>query len=417
MPQETENIKTWLYLGKQGSKQTNDNQKIVDNKTVQFWGSNINPGEFLTISVSFPRGMVKKPFLYQNQIIALITLLTAIAIPIIIFVKVFREWAKKGKDTKINKTIIAQYEPPNNLSPAVIGVLIKQNIQIKEILATVINLAVRGYLRIKEEEKGFSIFKSKEYSFEKLKDYNDLKSFEKKILDALFKKGDVVSTSDLKNKFYKEIKDIKEEIYREVATTDLFKENIEITRKKYGLKYGVIFVILFIGFFASILFTKILGLNPIFLTSSIIIAISLFISGVIGVAFTHFMPVLTRTGAEAKWKALGFKEYLHTAERFRIGEETLETFSLFLPYALIFGVEKQWAKRFADFEYQQQNWYFPAAVYSGKGGMPANFSEFSSGFSSFSSAISSSFSPPGGSGASGAGGAGGGGGGGGGGAG
>ena len=410
-----EDIKVWSYLGRPADDRTSYNYNIGD-RTIVFSEQNIKPGEFLTISVSFPKSIVKKPFLHRNQIIALITLLIALIIPIIVFIRAFKEWSKKGKDAKINKTIIAQYEPPNNLSPAVMGVLVKQNIEIKEILATVVNLAVRGYLKIKEEEKGFSIFKHKEYTFEKLKDFNGLKPFERKILEGVFKKGNIVFTSDLKNKFYKEIDDIKKEIYKEVAATVFFEENIEKIRKKYSLRHIKFFVILFVIFFASIILTNILGLNPILLISGIIMAVSLLISGIIGIIFAHFMPALTKKGAEAKWESLGFKEYLHTAERFRIGEETLETFSLFLPYAMVFGVEKQWAKRFTDFEYKQQGWYYPAAIYSGSGRAPANFSEFSSGFSSFSSAIASSFSPPGGSGAGGAGGAGGGGGGGGGGA-
>lgn len=416
LPQETENISTWLYLGKQGSKQTNNNQKIIDNKTVEFWGNDINPREFLTVSVSFPKGIIEKPFLYRNQIIALTTLLIALCIPIIVFIRAFKIWSKKGKDAKINKTIIAQYEPPENLSPAIVGLLIKQNIEIKEILATVVNLAVRGYLIIKEEEKGFSIFKSKEYTFEKLKDYNDLKPFEKKTLNDLFEKGNTVSTSDLRNKFYRKIEDIKKEIHKEIETTDLFKENIQKTRKRYSLKYLVMLAIVIASAVGSAILINVLGTPPIFITSIIILGIGFGVSIIIGLLFSYYMPVLTEKGADLKWKALGFKEYLHTAERFRIEAETLETFSLFLPYAMIFGVEKQWAKRFADFEYKKQGWYYPAAIYSGPGGTPASFSEFSSGFSSFASAVSSSFSPPGGSGAGGAGGAGGGGGGGGGGA-
>ncbi|KPJ54706.1 hypothetical protein AMJ47_03625 [Parcubacteria bacterium DG_72] len=419
-------VEVWSYIGKPENSRTSYNYNVIDDKTVEFLEQNIEPGEFLTISVSWPKGIVKKPFLYRNQIIALITLLIALTIPIIVFVRAFKQWSKKGKDAKINKTIIAQYEPPayakatagkpDNLVPAVVGVLVKQKIEIKEIIATVINLAVRGYLRIKEEEKGFLVFKHKEYTFEKLKDFNDLKPFERKILDALFKKGNTVSTSDLKNKFYKEIKDIKKEIYKQVATIDLFEENVEKTRNKYSIFYIITLVLGFVILFAGIMIINILGLAPILLTSAVIIGVSILISAIIGLLFSWQMPALTQAGAEAKWHALGFKEYLHTAERFRVGAETLKTFSLFLPYAMVFGVEKQWAKRFADFEYQPQTWYFPAAVYSGRGGAPANFSEFASGFSSFSSAVLSSFSPPGGSGAGGAGGAGGGGGGGGGGA-
>ena len=102
------------------------------------------------------------------------------------------------------------------------------------------------------------------------------------------------------------------------------------------------------------------------------------------------MPRLTEKGIEEKWKWLGFKEYLHTAERFRLGAETTETFSKYLPYAIVFGVEKEWAERFADLPYQQPNWYAPAVVHGG--GMPtSSFSGLASSISSFSSSISEAF--------------------------
>ncbi|MBU3942835.1 DUF2207 domain-containing protein [Patescibacteria group bacterium] len=120
------------------------------------------------------------------------------------------------------------------------------------------------------------------------------------------------------------------------------------------------------------------------MVQAFILGISLFISCVIGLFFSHFMPVLTQRGLELKWQALGFREYLHTAERFRIGAETLETFSKFLPYAMIFKVEKEWAERFSDFSYQNQNWYVSASS--------SSLSNFSSSFSGFSNSIYSTFS-------------------------
>jgi len=316
-----ENIEAKMFIGKLNDTNLNRNYEIINDKMIEFHGKNINPNEYLTIVVTWPKGIVQKPFLYQNQIIALLTALIALIVPIVIFLICLKQWLKKGKDEKIKKTIIAQYDS-NNLLPAEIGVLIKQNVDMKDILGTVVDLAVKGYLKIREEEKGFSIFKYKEYIFEKLRHEttdNSLKPFEKKIMKDLFEKADIVSTKDLKNKFYKKIPEIKKEIYRQVSQTPFFNGNIQKIRKKYGLICIPIFIFLAIGFLASMFLIKFLGLPPIFLVSIIILGISLGISAVIGLIFAYFMPALTITGADAKWHALGFKEYLHTAERFRIG--------------------------------------------------------------------------------------------------
>jgi uncharacterized membrane protein (DUF485 family) len=414
LAQEVDNIKPRLFIGSSGDKTGSYNYQVIDRKTIKFWGEYINPGQYLTVVVAWPKGIVEKPIIYRDQLIALIVLLISFIVPIVVFAKAFKDWQKKGRDVKIEKTIIAQYEPPDNLAPALTGVLIRQSVNIKDILATVINLAVRGYLRIREQENKFLFVKEKEYIFEKLKPEADLKPFEQETMKSIFRHKDIVSSKDLKNKFYKELPVIKKEIYKEMAQTDLFNGNIEKIRKKYSLIYIIIFSSIIFLILLAGLSIRFLSLPLILWTSAIIIAVSMAFSSAIGLIFARFMPVLTNQGAGAKWRALGFKEYLHTAERFRIEAETLGTFSNFLPYAMVFGVEKQWAKRFDDFQYQEQGWYYPAAVYGGPAGAPTSFSEFSSSFSSFASSVSSLFvSSPDGSGAGGGAGGGGGGGGGG----
>jgi hypothetical protein len=426
LPQEIarEHIGMRMFIGTAGSKAESSNYQIIDGKTVKFWGNNIRPGEFLTVVVTWPKGLVTKPLFYQSQIIDLLVLLIALAIPIFVFFKSYKIWQEKGKDPRIKKTIIAEYEPPGGLSPALVGVLMKQKVDIKDITATVVDLAVRGYLRIREEERKVLFLKGKEYIFEKLKDESDLKPFEQEIIRGIFEGRDLVSSEDLKNKLYKKLPEIKKAIHSEVGKTDLFTGNIQEMRKKHGKTYGIILVLLIIGIIGSVIINGFLGkyIPGRFIVYVIILGVGLGISAIIGLIFANFMPALTPGGLEAKWKSLGFKEYLHTAERFRIGAETLETFSKFLPYAMVFGVEKKWAERFSDFKYQKQNWYVPAAYAhagrAGPAGQPPSFSGFVSSFSSFTSSISRTFgsSPGGGSGMGGAGGAGGGGGGGGGGA-
>lgn len=413
LPEDIKEINKRLFIGPLNSKTEGFNYEIINNNSVKFWGNNIAPTDFFTIVVSWPKGIVEKPFLYRNQLINWIVLIIALMFPVFIFIKSYKTWKESGKDAKTEKTIIAQYDPPNNISPALIGVLIKQNVDIKDILATVVDLAVRGYLKIIEQENKVLFFKSKEYIFEKIKDESDLKPFEQKIVKAIFKEKNIVSSNDLRNKFYKDIPKIKKSILNEInQSTNYFSGNIDKIRGKYMLPY----ILIFFGIFG--LFVLFFVILSNYIVYSFIFGLSLAVSSIIGLLFGYYMPALTIEGAEAKWHALGFKEYLHTAERFRIGAETIETFSKFLPYAMIFGVEKEWAKRFSDFSFENQNWYVPMA-YVGHN-MPSvnSISDFSSSFSSFASSISSAFnsSPGGGSGMGGGGGAGGGGGGGGGGA-
>ena len=412
LPEEVERgqIGQKLFIGELGSKTESNNYQVIDSQTIRFWGYNIRPHNFLTIVVTWPKGIVVKPFLYRNQMINWIILLIALALPIFFFGRMYIVWRKRGKEPKIDKTIIAHYSPPEDFSPAVFGILIDQAVDMKEITATIIDLAVRGYLRIREELKGFSILKTREYIFEKLKDDGDLKPFEQKIMRDIFRNKNLVSSNDFKNKFYRRIPGIKKSIHQEAEKTGYFVGNIPNIRKKYGKTSYKIFFLALVVFFGWLIMSFLLNLGLIrYFAQILILELGLIISAVIGMIFAHYMPALTQKGAEVKWKLLGFKEYLQTAERFRLGAETLETFSKYLPFALILGVEKKWAERFSDFSYQEQNWYVPAIyVYGGggRGGVPASFSSFSSSISSFASSISRTFG--GGSGVGGVGGVGGG---------
>jgi len=406
-----ENISARMFVGKAGSKNERDSYSVSGN-TVNFTADNILPGQYLTVVASWPKGYVVKPQFYRNQLINLVVLFLALLFPIIALVRSYLLWRKEGKDKKINKSIIAEYGPPDDLPPAVIGVLARQRVDTKDILATVVDLAVRGYLRIVERQKRVLFFEGgKEYVFERINPGNDLKEFEKKIMDLIFLGKKKVTSDELRNNFYARVPKISSEIHKEVDSHKLFNGNISEIRKRYNRKNIANLVLALIGLAAFMFVVYWLGFGPGYVFQLAALIVSLVISFVISSIFAYYMPVISDRGLDLKWKALGFRQYLNTAERFRIGAETLETFSKLLPYAMIFGVEKKWAQRFDNFSYQGQGWYVPIGAWAT--GSPT-MSGFTASFNSFASSMSSTFSSsPGGSGAGGAagGGAGGGGGG------
>ncbi len=415
LPQEIkqDDICASLFIGDAGSKLLNQTQEVLNGQTVKFWGSDIKPGEYLTIAVGWPSGLIRRPFLYRNQIINWIVLAAAFALPVFLFVHMYLVWRKKGKDPKIKKTIMAEYTPPEDFPPAIFGVLIDQEIQMKDITATIIDLAVRGYIKIIEKEKKFGFFKNKEYVFQKVKekDVQGLRSFEKKVISGIFGGRDLVSAEEVSREFYKKISDIKEAIYKEIEKTDYFEGNISEVRKTYSRQAWKIFILNVLLFITGFIYVFLFPQGARFFVYFLILEASLVVSGIIIMVFAYYMPVMSQKGVEAKWKLLGFKEYLHKVEKIRMERETADTFSKFLPYALVLGVEKEWAKRFSELPYKEQKWY--AGAYSpgfsgrGSGGTAPSFTTFSASVTSFTSSISSSF---GGS-SSGAGGVGGGGGG------
>ena len=131
-------------------------------------------------------------------------------------------------------TIVTEYTPPElgqrgrRLRPAEIGVLVDESADTLDVTSTIVDLAVRGYLRITEVEKTW-IFGNTDYQLEKLKEPgpdDGLLDYEASLLRRLFeddqKVGAIVQMSDLKNEFYTDLAKVKEMLYTQMTSKNKF---------------------------------------------------------------------------------------------------------------------------------------------------------------------------------------------------
>ena len=341
LPQEIEQdkLKLTAYTGSYGATGANYD-KAVQEKTIVFESiDSFNPQEGLTIVVGLPKGILKEPS-FLERIIGNLDIFGPFLIPLFVFIYLFNLWWKKGKDFRIEKTVIAQYEPPENLRPASVSFLIKQRSSEKEISATLIDLAVRGFLKIKEIKGNWS----KDYELTRLqKEPEGLLYYEKELLDILFKTGDHVKISSLKNKLSDHKRFFALRLKTEMEQLLYFSPaSFRIQQTLYGL--GVAMIVL--SFFLP---------SSLFLLSW---QISCLLSGILMLIFAFVMPKRTPKGAEAYWQALGFKEYLKTAEKYRLEfQEKEKIFEKFLPYAMVLGVVRFWTKAFEGIYKEPPSWY------------------------------------------------------------
>ena len=71
-----------------------------------------------------------------------------------------------------------------------------------------------------------------------------------------------------------------------------------------------------------------------------------------------YMPQTTPAGSEVLWKTRGFKEFMHTAERYRSEwQEKEHIFADYLPYAIAFNDVDRWAKTFKGVHQAKPDWY------------------------------------------------------------
>ncbi len=264
---------------------------------------------------------------------------------------IVKSYMEKGRDIGGRKTIVPWFKPPKGISPVVVGSIKDEKVHMVDITSTIINSAVRGFIKIKEiGRKKYKLIKLKEFEAgesgngRRIK-YDNLDTIEVKILNDIFDLNDEVKTDDLKNKFYLKVPKIQDTIYAKMEERKYFDKRPDKVRNKH-LGLGIFFMIL--GFIASVglSFIGIFTCGP-----------ALIVVGIVKLIFSFFMPAKTALGTDIYEKCKGFRMFLHTAERYRMQKLTPEKFERFLPYAMVFGVEKQWAKNFKDIYKTAPDWY------------------------------------------------------------
>jgi uncharacterized membrane protein len=359
LPRGVSGVRATAFRGAYGSTEQADVSIGTDGVHVQTTRG-LGMREGLTVVVGWNPGVVHRPTAVEKTADAFYSNLP-LAVPPLVFIGMFHRWRKRGRDPEL-APISTQYEPPAQMTPAELGTLIDGKPDMRDITASIVDLAVRGYLHIAEteNERFFGIFSSKEYTFTLKRDraaWGALKAYERDLLDAMFAgRGDSVALSDLKNKFYKHLPGLRDELYHRLVKDGFYTARPDRVRVLYsvgGIAAGIV-----IGLASSWIMTA-LGMQPV---AGIAAGV---ISALIIIFFGWFMPSRTTRGTSEIEKVLGFREFLARVESDRLERmvKTPEMFERFLPYAMALGVEDNWAKAFEGIYNQPPSWY------SGPGGV------------------------------------------------
>ena len=285
----------------------------------------------------------------------------------------------------------------------------------KIVPALIIEFANEGYIEIGDgadrQEKGIFAKKPKDrFDIVKIKDYNG-NQYRKKIFDALFSKGDVITE--------KNIKKVGQNIVTAVTEGVEIMQNSKFDKEVYdqsGLKHvwkilGMTIIPLIILFLGAVSFVGSIGLT-FKVISTIAIVVSIFMSvmcltktsrttTVIGVVIQLIIIIimLVYAGIEAKFisglgsgvyyivsaillslqvlisfwmekktqkgmmyeaQVNGFVKYIKTAREEELKEMVMEHPTMFfdiLPYTYIFGISKLWINKFSNIEIEKPEWY------------------------------------------------------------
>lgn len=301
-------------------------------------------GEGLTIVVGWPPGSVARPTA-MDAARDLVGDNWPLALPVVVLVVMVAVFRRHGRDPDVGRSVMVRYEPPEGLRPAEIGALVDERVDLRDIVATVVDLAVRGYLRIEERGQEGWFGDSTITTLVRLRAADDeLRPWERTIHEGLFERGDRVELDELKSRFYEHVGPIRTALYEGLTGAGWFRARPDHVR---NLWFGIAVAAAIGGVVAGVAAAKV----AFFFAGPLV--------GLVVGGFAPFMPARTRAGRREYLRVKGFEEFLGRTEATRFRELQLPeaTFERYLPYAMALGVADHWAGLFRGLLQGPPQWY------------------------------------------------------------
>lgn len=227
-----------------------------------------------------------------------------------------------------------RFKPPDNVHPGQIGTLIDEQADVVDITATVVDLAVRGHLTIRELPHAH--FSATDWRLDKCPGPvdDDLLAYERLLLDALFRDWHQVKLSELgRSEFPARLSQVRDELYSDMVRLKWFAYRPNLERNSWttaGIGITVLGVVLTV-------------LLAVF-TQAAFTGLAVVIAGAAVTVGAQFMPAKTRQGSLVFAHTLGFRAYLLGAGAEDVApQHRVSLFSRYLPYAIIFDNVDRWA--------------------------------------------------------------------------
>lgn len=243
-------------------------------------------------------------------------------------------------------------KPPDKASPALAGILLDGQMGARELAAILIDLAARGYIFITRKGNSFSFGKRKNIDLQSA----DLKIFEKVLLEKIFLSSDYKSTkTDVEMRvgrhiFSRKIAQVYLEIYNEATRAGYFVKNPAAVHRKFRNIGITLFLLGGLGYIYSAFYSPDPKFTLFFwagemLASTVIIRLS------------GLMPTRSQYGSKMLYGWMAYRNYLKTRRTIEPGAQLEDVYIKNLPYAIVFGVESEWTRRFLDQPFTKPNWY------------------------------------------------------------
>lgn len=246
--------------------------------------------------------------------------------------------------------VAVAFAPPRGLAPGLVGTIVDGHAEMRDLTATIVDLAVRGWVTIEAVDANEARQKDPK---RKARDWRVTPVAERPKADRLTRfEGDLLtsltSVAGAQSGVLMSVWTRQRSGDLRSAQNDLYAQSVEYgwyDKDPRPRSRGCLVVL---GW------AVLIGWNLLMLAASFSVWTLLGAVLMLGTAvfatrrLKHRVP-RTAIGTATMIQALGFKKYLATAEADQFSfEEAAGIFSRYLPYALVFGVAQHWAKVFGD---------------------------------------------------------------------
>ncbi|MCR5760881.1 MAG: DUF2207 domain-containing protein [Sphaerochaetaceae bacterium] len=410
VPYTGSDMRVCLTDGSYGSQSYSgsfETYKSGNNTIIKGTTENLRPGESLTVRIELPDSWyvgareVKDNRAQASLIVCAVSVLVTLLAALL--------WTKFGRDK--TPIITARFEAPDNFTPLATGYVADGTVDDKDITSMIYYWADKGYLRIEEKKKD---------KFEFVRMVTELPQsclyYERRLFSALFRKADEegrVTLKDLqRSNFFQDMQNAREDVTRfftkENRLTDMKSEIMQIVFSlasflpgflavvavsQYEFVSEGVFILAFGAFITPLvmllLFYRLfkkwylrktnlpIEIFIIALTASIIVIryaiTSVFyencplyfplvtvLSTVVTAFFSSIMLRRSEYGQKVFEEILGYREFIDKVETDKLKtmiESDPDLYYHVLSYAIVFGLENKWSKKFSSLNTAQPSWY------------------------------------------------------------
>ncbi len=326
----------------------------LDDRTIEYSAIGIGPEATYTVAAEIPKGTIQWPlwrrvvatisnlppgvWLGVGSILPLLTLL----ILLIIFRLTIKSFFA-GEPTGVIAAL------PHRLPPAIVGIIVHGRVSSREIAATLLDLANRGYLTIFNKGNG-------EFSFAKRAPWQGLQPFELHLLTQMFpSQGYKVNQEEVElslggSLFSRTIAKVYLSMYDAATAAGYFERNPAAVHARFRFIGYTLFFLGLMLFAATLL----LEIQPAYL---VFLFAGMMTMALVIIFFATSAPLLTKQGEAERLSWQQFGNYLADSTLVGYTEGAQAYYEQFLPYAVVLRQEIAWTRRFREHPFRMPEWY------------------------------------------------------------